>query len=41
MKKGDVEATFLSELLFMVHRVVKTVIGDMLLIILMIATLIL
>ena len=41
MKTGDVEATFLSELLFMVHRVFKAVLGDMLLIILMIATLIL
>ena len=40
MKTADVEATYLSELQFMVQCVAKAVVGDMLLILLMIATLV-
>ena len=40
MKTADVEATFLSELRFMVQCVTKTAIGDTILVLLMLATLI-
>ncbi len=39
MKTAYVEATFISELRFMVNRITKTAIGDALLIIVMLAAL--
>jgi hypothetical protein len=41
MKTANVEATFLSELLFMVSGVTKAVVGDTIIVLLMLATLIL
>ena len=41
MKTADVEATYLSELLVMVRCLAKTALGDAILILLMIATIIL
>ncbi len=41
MKTAYIEATFLSELRFMVSRITKSVIGDTILVLLMLATLIL
>ena len=41
MKTANVEATFLSELQFMVQLVINAVVGDTILVLLMLATLIL